>query len=105
MQVIPLHDEIATVLTLNITEGELGYRLQQTERDILVMLYNGFLADPVECGHLAFLYCKSDKRCLYRNQIFRHGIPKAIYKGVREQAAMACRKKRQTIRLAMVGRA
>ncbi|GAB2726422.1 hypothetical protein GCM10027019_02200 [Melaminivora jejuensis] len=51
MQVVALHDEVARVFALPRAAGELRYRLQQTEWHFLVVLDDGFFADPVQCGH------------------------------------------------------
>jgi hypothetical protein len=48
MQVVALYDEVAAA---TVTAGELGHRLQKAEGDFLVMLDDGFLADPVQSGH------------------------------------------------------
>ena len=47
-EVVALHDQIAAA---GVTAGELGHVLEQMERNLQVMVDDGVLADPVECGH------------------------------------------------------
>jgi len=53
VQVVALHDQVAAVAAVVVAAAELWHRLQQAERHVLVVLDDGFLADPVQCGHSA----------------------------------------------------
>jgi hypothetical protein len=48
VQVVALHDQVAAVA---VAAGQFRHRLQQTEGHVLVVLDDGFLADPVQCRH------------------------------------------------------
>ena len=48
VQVIALHDEVARI---RWAAGKPRDRLQQSERDVFVMLDDGFFADPVQGWH------------------------------------------------------
>jgi len=48
MQVVALYDQVAAAA---VAAGQVGHRLEQSEGHFLVMLDDGFLADPVQCGH------------------------------------------------------
>ena len=47
-EVVSLDDEVAGA---GVTAGEVRHVLEQVERHFQVMFDDGFLADPIECGH------------------------------------------------------
>jgi hypothetical protein len=55
LQIVSFHNEIACA---RVSAAKLRHILEQTKFDLVVMVDNGILADPVECGHEVYLQGK-----------------------------------------------